>query len=199
MEESGTYDTGGNTSLKKVISGGQTGVDRAALDAAMALGIDVGGWCPHGRKALDGVIPSRYPLTETRGKSYQTRTKWNVRDSDATLIICRDEPTGGTALTIKYCEQLNKPYEIYQLRGGGIPWADGPEDPYGVQYGLNCHHVQVLNVAGPREGKLCPIYDHAYMFLSELFRLTQRPEADECCYEPAASYTIIPDMELCLA
>jgi len=70
--------------LEKIVSGGQAGVDRAALDAAMALGIDIGGWCPRGRRAIDGEIPAKYPLKETRGKSYQTRTMWNVRDSDAT-------------------------------------------------------------------------------------------------------------------
>jgi len=80
-----------NTSLRKIISGGQTGVDRAALDAAMNLGIEIGGWCPRGRTALDGVIPAKYPLIETHGKSYQTRTKWNVRDSDGTLILCLSE------------------------------------------------------------------------------------------------------------
>jgi len=159
--------------LEKVISGGQTGVDRAALDAAMALGIEVGGWCPRGRKAADGIIPAKYPLTETRGKSYQTRTRWNVRDSDATLIVCRDEPTRGTALTVKYCEQLGRPYLVYQLKGGEVTWLDSPEDPYGVQYWLSCHHVQVLNVAGPREGRHCPIYDQTYAFLIELLRFTQ--------------------------
>jgi len=175
--------------LEKVISGGQTGVDRAALDAAMKLGIDVGGWCPKGRRALDGEIPSKYPLIETRGKSYQTRTKWNVRDSDATLIICRDEPTGGTALTIKCCEQLGKPYMVYQLKVGETIGVGTAEDPYGVSYWLNCHHVQTLNVAGPREGMHCPIYNHAYLFLMGLFQLMQRAAKDDVCvYEPVSSY-----------
>lgn len=175
--------------LRKVISGGQTGVDRAALDAAMRVGLEVGGWCPKERRALDGVIPARYPLTETRGKSYQTRTKWNVRDSDATLIICRDEPTGGTALTIKYCEQLGKPYYVYQLVAGEIPCVGSPEDPQDVAYWLNCHHVEVLNVAGPRDGKHCPIYNHTHAFLNELFQLMRKQAKDgDSVYEPASSY-----------
>jgi hypothetical protein len=74
-------------SLLKVISGGQTGVDRAALDAAIELGLDHGGWCPRGRPAEDGVIPARYRLTETRESTYPTRTRYNVLDSDGTLII----------------------------------------------------------------------------------------------------------------
>jgi len=198
MEDSGIYYACNTPHpLKRIISGGQTGVDRAALDAAMKLGIPVSGWCPRGRKALDGVIPTKYPLTETRGKSYQTRTKWNVRDSDATLIICRDEPSGGTALTIKYCEQLNRPYMVYQLKADGTTWLDGPEDPYVVQYWLNCHHVQVLNVAGPREGKHCPIYDHAYLFLSEFFKLMQtQSKEDDCLYEPVTQYRSEPEVAL---
>jgi len=158
-----------NTLLKKVISGGQTGVDRAALDAAMTLGIDVGGWCPRGRRATDGVIPARYPLIETRGKSYQTRTKWNVRDADATLIICRDEPAGGTALTIKYCKQMEKPFEVCQLKPAG---TNGMDDPHTVLHWLNRHHVQILNVAGSREEKHRPIYAQVYALLIGLFQLT---------------------------
>ena len=160
--------------LEKVVSGGQTGVDRAALDAAMALGIEVGGWCPKGRLAVDGTIPSQYPLTETPGNAYKIRTRWNVRDSDATLIICRDEPTGGTALTIEYCKQLGKPFEVYQLKSGGTSWLDGQDSsPMRLLDWINSHTVKVLNVAGPREGDYCPIYDHAYSLLFELFELTQ--------------------------
>ena len=100
------------SSSMTIVSGGQTGVDRAALDAAMALGLEVGGWCPKGRRAADGPIPDSYPLTETKCNKYRTRTRWNVRDSDATLILCEGEPTGGTALTVQFCEQLNKPFLI---------------------------------------------------------------------------------------
>ena len=89
--------------LRKIISGGQSGVDRAALDAALAAGLELGGWCPKGRRAEDGPIADRYPLNETDCESYATRTRWNVRDSDATLILCDAEPAGGTALTIECC------------------------------------------------------------------------------------------------
>lgn len=85
----------------KIISGGQTGVDRAALDAALQLGIPCGGWCPKGRKAKDGPIPDRYPLKETESGSYPVRTEMNVRDSDGTLILTWGRPTGGTALTVR--------------------------------------------------------------------------------------------------
>src|SRR5437660_8666127 len=93
----------------KLISGGQTGVDRAALDVALELGLPCGGWCPRGRKAEDGVIPDRYPLAETPSPSYRQRTRWNVRDSDGTLILVRGRPTGGTALTLASARRLGKP------------------------------------------------------------------------------------------
>ena len=74
-------------SVEKIVSGGQTGVDRAALDAAMMLGFPIGGWCPKGRRAEDGKISARYKLQETEAIDYRVRTGWNVRDSDATLIL----------------------------------------------------------------------------------------------------------------
>lgn len=76
-----------STMLAQIISGGQTGVDRAGLDAALGLGIPCGGWCPRGRRALDGRIPDQYPLRETEARNYNRRTEWNIRDSDATLIL----------------------------------------------------------------------------------------------------------------
>ena len=86
--------------IRKIISGGQTGVDRAALDWAMKYGIQHGGWCPAGRRAEDGAIPERYSLQETPARQYQQRTRWNVRDSDATLIISLStELTAGSLAT----------------------------------------------------------------------------------------------------
>jgi len=190
MEDTPIYYTTGNISLKRIISGGQTGVDRAALDAAMDSGLEIGGWCPRGRKALDGVIHAKYPLTETRGKSYQTRTKWNVRDSDATLILCLGEPSGGTALTIKHCEKLGKPFYVHKLNSEYGTYVGGV-DFGGVGNGLSHQNIQVLNVAGPREGKYFPVYDQAYGFLSGLFR--QLFNGDHNAYEPCSAYMFQPD------
>ena len=78
--------------LAKIVSGGQTGVDRAALDVALDLSLPCGGWCPKGRKAEDGPIAAHYPLTETPLDSYPQRTEWNVRDSDGTLVLTRGKP-----------------------------------------------------------------------------------------------------------
>ena len=143
------------------------------------------------KKALDGEIPARYPLTETRGKGYQTRTKWNVRDSDATLILCHGEPTGGTALTILCCEALNKPFEIFRLSSEWGRYIDG-EEHVGLIYWLNVHHVKTLNVAGPREGKYFPIYKQANSFLSELFKLARQENNNIYVAEPATDYIAMP-------
>ncbi|MCZ6552322.1 MAG: hypothetical protein O7A67_00850, partial [SAR324 cluster bacterium] len=85
--------------LQRIVSGGQSGVDRAALDAALATGLPCGGWCPRGRRAEDGPIHERYHLLETPSRRYAQRTEWNVRDSDGTLLLTRREPSRGTALT----------------------------------------------------------------------------------------------------
>ncbi len=157
--------TGGAVPLVMVASGGQTGVDRAALDVAMDFGIEVGGWCPRGRRAADGVIPEKYPMTETHGKNYQTRTKWNVCDTDATLIICQGEPKGGTALTIQVCKDIPKPHMVYQL---------DDENPSAVLKWLKGHNVYLLNIAGPRELKSRPVYERTYRFLGQLFELMRQ-------------------------
>src|SRR5207245_7544240 len=98
--------------LLKVISGGQTGVDRGALDAALAFEVECGGWCPAGRLAEDGTIPKRYPVMELANAGYAERTARNVADSDGTLIISKGEPIGGTRETIDRCVEMRKPYLI---------------------------------------------------------------------------------------
>lgn len=104
--------TGKKYQIQMLISGGQTGVDRAALDFALAMKIPCSGWCPAGRRAEDGTIASCYPLLEAASELYQQRTRLNVRDSDATLIIADGSPSGGTRLTIEYCQKMRKPFHI---------------------------------------------------------------------------------------
>lgn len=128
----------------RIISGGQTGADRAALDWAIANGVEHGGWCPAGRLAEDCEIPVRYQLTEVDG-SYRQRTRRNVQDSDATLIVSiAAELTGGTLETRKYAEKIGKPcLQIWP----GAPWREM------LAAWLAGNRIAVLNVAGPRASK----------------------------------------------
>jgi hypothetical protein len=99
----------------KIISGGQTGVDRSALDAALTLNIPCGGWCPNGGKAEDGPIPPHFPLQETPSSDYRVRTEKNVTDSDGTLILTHGPVTGATAYTVTLAKKHKKPYFILDL------------------------------------------------------------------------------------
>ena len=95
----------------KIVSGGQTGVDHAALDWAIANSVPHGGWCPKGRKAEDGIIASCYNLTETPSSEYSERTQWNVRDSDGTVVFSISEAIfAGTLLTVESAKKYEKPY-----------------------------------------------------------------------------------------
>jgi hypothetical protein len=94
--------------LRKVVSGGQVGVDRAALDVALKLGLEIGGWCPSGRRAKYGKVPGQYPLQETPDWRYQQRTEWNVRDSDATILLYQNL-SPGTVLTKRLAKKHKKP------------------------------------------------------------------------------------------
>ena len=145
----------------KVVSGGQTGVDRAALDAAMELGVEVGGWCPAGRLAEDGVIAERYPLVETPRRSYGQRTAWNVRDSDGTLVVARRPLSGGTALTERLAVRMGKPCLIVHPQ-------DGPGTLGRVLEWIAGNRIAVLNVAGPRQRTGCEPYCSAKAFLRDL-------------------------------
>jgi hypothetical protein len=146
----------------RIISGGQTGVDRAALDVALELGLPCGGWCPRGRKAEDGSLADRYPLVETATADYSQRTLLNVRDSDGTLILMRGQPTGGTALTITLARKLKKPALVLDL-------GQSPR-PATVRDWLETNRVRVLNVAGPRESTSPRIYRLAKRFLKRLLK-----------------------------
>ena len=132
--------------LKKIISGGQTGVDRGALDAALDAKFPCGGWCPTGRLAEDGIIPAHYPMSEMRDGGYRERTRKNVVDSDGTLVIYFGELGGGTRETVRYCETLGKP--VLALDAG----ASTPEDvAAAAREFVRERDIAVLNVAGPRE------------------------------------------------
>ena len=148
--------------LTKIVSGGQTGVDRAALDAALDLKMPCGGWCPKGRRAEDGVIPARYPLRETDTPNYARRTALNVTDSDGTLILTRDALRGGTALTAGLARKQGKPCLI-------LPLKEGMTLRTATRW-LHENRIAVLNVAGPRESQQPGIYRQARTTLQHLFR-----------------------------
>jgi hypothetical protein len=151
----------------KIVSGGQTGVDRAALDVAIGLGLACGGWCPKGRKAEDGPIPDDYPLKETKSADYAERTRLNVCDSDATLVLTRGTPTGGTALTLTFAEKLGRPSLVIDLAAD-----DGDGDVARVQDWITEAGIATLNLAGPRESNHPGIHDEAQRFLKAVFAVT---------------------------
>jgi hypothetical protein len=132
----------------KIISGGQTGVDRAALDFAINHGIEQGGWCPQGRLAEDGRIEEKYQLRELDSAAYEDRTRQNVIDSDATLIVVRDyRLRGGTELTRDMAIEMNRPVLV-------VCEADGAAvSTSRFAAFVKRHGVKILNVAGPRESE----------------------------------------------
>jgi putative molybdenum carrier protein len=134
--------------ITKIVSGGQTGVDRAALDFAIANGIEHGGWCPLGRLAEDGTIPPCYRLKEIPNASYSERTERNVLDSDGTLIFARGLPLSeGTLFTQDCARKHGKPYlVVYELEG--LEKASRVTAAF-----LSAQEIRVLNVAGPRESQ----------------------------------------------
>jgi hypothetical protein len=150
----------------KIISGGQTGVDRGALDAAIELAIPHGGWCPRGRLAEDGPIPRQYQLLETQASDYPSRTERNVVESDATLILFRGRIVGGTELTLRLAQQHERPRLAVDL--------DAPADPAAVRSWLAEHRVEVLNVAGPRDSQSPGIAALARAFLLGVFGGSER-------------------------
>lgn len=152
--------------LRKIISGGQTGVDRAALDVAMRLGIAHGGWVPRGRLAEDGPLPSYYLLQEMPTEEYAARTEKNVLDSDGTLIISRGRPTGGTDYTRRMALKHGKQLLHIDLALGQRPSQAGSL----IASWIEMNRIETLNVAGPRASGDPAIYDEAATILAHAFR-----------------------------
>ena len=150
-----------------IVSGGQTGADRAALDFAIRASIPHGGWCPKGRRAEDGPLPPKYLLEETTSERYDQRTRWNVRDSDATLILTINAvPTGGTALTLEVAKHIGKPVlHISRDRCQSVKHAARE-----VQAFLSEYNVVRLNVAGPRASQQDDIGEFVDAVLSMAFQ-----------------------------
>jgi len=129
----------------KVISGGQTGVDRAALDAAIETGIPRGGFAPKGRKAEDGRIPEKYHMEELTKGGYPARTKKNIEASDGTLVFCQGKPKTGTKLTVELAAELGKPCLVIDIDA-----VDQSRASRMVYDWIISKRILTMNVAGPR-------------------------------------------------
>jgi hypothetical protein len=158
----------------KIISGGQTGVDRAALDAALKHRIECGGWCPAGRLDEGGRIPDRYPLTELAQGSFAERTVANVKDSDATVVIYFNQLQGGTLQTVKNSAESDKPH--LTIDAAKISVEEGAKLIADL---VREHDVQVLNVAGPRLSGWAGGYDYAFRLLNLFLTRIEAPSPDQ--------------------
>ena len=143
----------------KIITGGQTGVDRAALDVCIKKGFPVGGWCPKNRRAEDGIIPACYPLLETINEDYKTRTLKNVVESDGTLIISTEKLSGGTLLTQKFCIENKKPVLVVLPEQFPLTHIITQSVLF-----IKTKQIGVLNLAGPRKSE----WENGYHFSTQI-------------------------------
>ncbi len=148
----------------KIISGGQTGVDRAALDFASKNSIPCDGWCPKGRLAEDGRIQNKYLLQETKSPDYRERTELNILNSDGTLILYMNKFDRGTGLTLHLCKKYKKPFLIIKL-------TENPDPSLLLSWVVD-NHIRNLNIAGPRASSEQDIYQNVMDFLDKAFNLS---------------------------
>jgi hypothetical protein len=151
----------------KIVSGGQTGADRAALDVALRHGINCGGWCPAGRLDEFGKIPDHYPVQELKGGGFRERTLQNVKDSDGTVVIYPEERRGGTEQTVRFCVDLKRPHQL--IDASKLSAEDAAKLIADFVYE---NKIGTLNVAGPRQSEWPEGYNYASraleIFLSAL-------------------------------
>ena len=144
------------------MSGGQTGVDRAALDVALEHGIESGGWCPTGRLDEFGRIPDRYPLKELDSGGFTERTLHNVKDSEGTVIIYPGKLDGGTEQTVRFCAQEQRPHKLIDASTMSVE-----EAAQAISDFVRKNKIDILNVAGPRQSEWADGYDYAFRALDE--------------------------------
>jgi len=144
----------------KIISGGQTGVDRAALDAALRHGIESSGWCPTGRLDEFGRIPDRYPVKELQNGGFTERTLQNVKDSDGTIIIYPGKLSGGTEQTLHFCVEQRRPHELIDASKVSTEKAAQLIADFVCE-----NNIEILNVAGPRQSEWPEGYGYAAQVL----------------------------------
>lgn len=154
-----------------IISGGQTGVDRIALDVAIEQDLPHGGWCPKGRLAEDGRIPDRYQLQESSTRQYQQRTEANVCDSDGTLILHVGKPSGGTALTFYLANKHGKPLLAIDLEK--LSETNAEREVQRAADWIQTHSIGRLNIAGPRASSVPDLAARAKPLLSRLCEVHQ--------------------------
>lgn len=147
----------------KIVSGGQTGVDRAALDVALNHGIECGGWCPAGRLDESGKIPDRYPVQELPGAGFTERTFENVKDSDGTVVIYSGELRAGTEQTVRFCVELRRPHQL--IDASKVASENAAQLIYRF---VRDNHMGILNVAGPRHSEWTESYEYVSRVL-EIF------------------------------
>jgi hypothetical protein len=150
----------------KIISGGQTGVDRAALDVALRHEIECGGWCPAGRLDEFGKIPSHYPVQELQGAGFTARTLQNVKDSDGTVVIFSRELHGGTEQTVRFCVELQQPHQV--IDASKISAEDAARS---IGDFVRQKKIGILNVAGPRQSEWPEGYDYASRAMNAFLKL----------------------------
>jgi predicted Rossmann-fold nucleotide-binding protein len=150
----------------KIISGGQTGADRAGLDCARMLGITTGGWCPRGRRAEDGMVPPEYPMRETQETDYRIRTQKNIEEADGTIVFIDGSITveSGSALTVRRCVRMGKPHMLLDLS----VWST-EDAAKSVRAFVRGQNVRVLNVAGSRASLAPKIWQKVVDVLKRAF------------------------------
>ena len=160
MERGRRPEAAATVKALKIISGGQTGIDRAALDVALEHGIKCGGWCPAGRLDEFGKIPGHYPVQELQGGGFTERTLQNVKDSDGTVVIYPGELYGGTKQTVRFCVDLKRPHQLID-----VSRVQAEEAVKLIADFVRRNGIEVLNVAGPRQSEWAEGYDYTCRLL----------------------------------